>query len=213
MKRIVISITAFLLLGSYRVTNVTAQETTNTSANTNVNVIETTTVHKTEGLSSDRGRYEEIIEESGSIMPGAPGSLDEDTTAPLSTESVTPAPLNTTTAPIASETTLVELTTFWEEVVLTTDNSETISDVTTQTLVPESTVTRFYTEITQVANTKESTKSNQKLKKFLIDRFNYFRRNNVWVTYITLVPGNHLKHYEVAIYPMWLKLIDAIISI
>ncbi|MGX7098705.1 hypothetical protein ACWOBH_01700 [Globicatella sanguinis] len=62
-------------------TMVAAQENSystnqNTQSYTETSIIETTTTKV----------YEEIIEESGEVTPGAPGSFDDDTTTPATTE-------------------------------------------------------------------------------------------------------------------------------
>lgn len=73
-------------------TMVAAQENSystnqNTQSYTETSIIETTTTKV----------YEEIIEESGEVTPGAPGSFDDDTTTPETTEPLETEPPTETT--------------------------------------------------------------------------------------------------------------------
>ena len=107
-------------------TMVAAQENSNstnqvTQSYTETSIVETTTTKV----------YEEIIEESGEVTPGAPGSFDDDTTTPETTE-----PLET------------------EPPTETTVSSVEVTDSTDQSTAPESSTTTSVSQGTSPGQTE-----------------------------------------------------------
>lgn len=107
-------------------TMVAAQENSNstnqvTQSYTETSIVETTTTKV----------YEEIIEESGEVTPGTPGSFDDDTTTPETTE-----PLET------------------EPPTETTVSSVEVTDSTDQSTAPESSTTTSVSQGTSPGQTE-----------------------------------------------------------
>lgn len=114
----------------------------NTQSYTETSIIETTTTKV----------YEEIIEESGEVTPGAPGSFDDDTTTPETTEQLESEPATEITESSVEATDSTAQSTTPESSTTTSVNQGSSSDQTETTLFITRTITGNKTTVNNTRN-------------------------------------------------------------
>lgn len=174
----------FCLALCFFVVRVQAAETTETTT-----FSEITEFSNNETSQPNRDQFEEIIEEGGSVAPGAPGSFDETTIATVAT---------TEQMTLGTEASSTEETVLSDESVVTEVAGSTISPSVNMT-------TGISTYLPQITEKSARLYNKQFILRYVQTQIKHFPMTNAWAYLIWTLPTFQTQLIEPVVVPMvWL---------